>query len=250
MAQVQCGLCQAAGHRATECPLAAMALERPEATGDRHRPCCDMTTRTTVLRASVTSAWGTGRPGRAFPNSSVATPPPLPSSKWLRDWKTENCQLTLYLFMPWHAGTVAWQAAPTAVPPPPPPRWLHATAPELRRLLAALRALGDAGAAAAPAALGNLMSPAGLLALGVITDELLRAQLAAAGGGNEGFRPRVYDGATQPGEGDALGAELAAAGGGRESSGPRVAGGAAQPKGMLGASGEGVQGLDAGTARL
>ena len=33
-AQVQCGLCQAVGHRITECPLAAMALERPEAAGD------------------------------------------------------------------------------------------------------------------------------------------------------------------------------------------------------------------------
>ncbi|KAK9822454.1 hypothetical protein WJX81_002497 [Elliptochloris bilobata] len=108
-ARAQCGLCQAVGHRVTECPLAAMALERPEA-----------------------------------------------------------------------ARTVAWQATQLSPPPPPPPRWQRETAPELQRLLAAVRALGDAGAAASPAVAG-LMNPAGLLALGVIVDEVLRAQLLVRG---------------------------------------------------------------------
>ena len=145
---------------------------------------------------------------------------------------------------------MAWQAAPAARAQPPPPSWLHSTAPELRRLLSALRALGDAGAAAAPAALSNLMSPAGLLALGVIADEVLRAQRAAAGGGAEGIRPRVYGGSAQQGGDDVLGAEVVAAGGRRGGPSPRAPSGAAQPDGAPSVSGEGLQGLDAGAARL
>lgn len=83
--QVRCGLCQAAGHRVTTCPLAALALERPEPA----------------------PAAGPARP-------PAHSPAPRPA-------------------------------------PPPAPAWLARTTPELQRLLAALRGVGDAAAAASPA---------------------------------------------------------------------------------------------------
>lgn len=44
-------MCQAVGHRITECPLAAMALERPEAAGDLpHEPCACSMCCTSIIR--------------------------------------------------------------------------------------------------------------------------------------------------------------------------------------------------------
>lgn len=83
--QVRCGLCQAAGHRATTCPLAALVLERPEP----------------ALAAG---------PARPPAHPPAPRPAPLPA-----------------------------------------PAWLARTTPELQRLLAALRGVGDAAAAASPA---------------------------------------------------------------------------------------------------
>ena len=144
-----------------------------------------------------------------------------------------------------HAGTVAWCAAPAAPPPPPPPRWVHGTAPELRRLLGALRALADAGAAAAPAALGGLMSPAALLALGVIADDVARAQRGASGGGGEGFEPRVYGGAARSGGGGAPSAGHVAAGFRQGDSGSRAPAEAVQAEWAVRASGGALQSLGA-----